>query len=227
MDYNITGIDNYQFDKNCVNYNIDELFKKEQNFMEEALKYINERRDAKRFGTTEHIELNLVFEYQEKVEDGELVTTVTNITEKTGNKDIDAVLDYIRAYKTVFGLDSETRETVIVGDESLIEAPTNLISIIRKALRYVGLAPLLNVNLDRDFRYYILNGLRSDGNGVTVYFGDISSHVMYTITIKTQEVPKPEYFDEIINKLKDLCENVVFEGCINLDRKKVQYERVD
>lgn len=227
MDYNITGIDNYQFDKNCVNYNIDELFKKEQNFMEEALKYINERRDAKRFGTTEHIELNLVFEYQEKIEDGELVTTVTNITEKTGNKDIDAVLDYMRAYKTVFGLDSETRETVIVGNESLIEAPTNLISIIRKALRYVGLAPLLNVNLNRDFRYYILNGLRSDGTGATVYFGDIRSHVMYTVTIKTQEVPKPEYFDEIINKLKDLCENVVFEGCINLDRKKVQYERID
>ena len=227
MDYNITGIDNYQFDKNCVNYNIDELFKKEQNFMEEALKYINERRDAKRFGTTEHIDLNLVFEYQEKVEDGELVTTVTNITEKTGNKDIDAVLDYMKAYKTVFGLDSETRETVIVGDESLIEAPTNLISIIRKALRYVGLAPLLNVNLDRDFRYYILNGLRSDGTGATVYFGDIRSHVMYTVTIKTQEVPKPEYFDEIINKLKDLCEDVVFEGCVNLDRKKVQYERID
>lgn len=227
MDYNITGIDNYQFDKNCVNYNIDELFKKEQNFMEEALKYITERRDAKRFGTTEHIELNLVFEYQEKVEDGEIVTTVTNITEKTGNKDIDAVLDYMRAYKTVFSLDCKTRETVITGNEFLLEAPTNLISIIRKSLRLVGLAPLLNINLDRDTRYYLLNGLKSNASGANIYFGDISSHVMYTVAIKTQEVLKPEYSNEIINKLKDLCENVVFEGYINLDRKKVQYERID
>ena len=227
MDYNITGIDNYQFDKNCVNYNIDELFKKEQNFMEEALKHVKERRDANRFGTTDHLELNLIFEYQEKVENGEIVSIVTNITEKTGSKDIDAVLDYIKGYKTVFGLDSETRETVIVGNEFLLEFPTNLISIIRRMMRYIGLAPMVNLNLNRDTRYYILNGLKNDRIGANIYFGDVNSHIMFNITIKAPEVQKPEYSDEILEKLKDTFEVSVFDGTLNFGRKKVQYERID
>lgn len=227
MDYNITGIDNYQFDKNCVNYNIDELFKKEQNFMEEALKHVKERRDANRFGTTDHLELNLIFEYQEKVENGEIVSIVTNITEKTGSKDIDSVLDYMKGYKTVFGLDSETRETVIVGNEFLLEAPTNLISIIRRMMRYIGLAPMVNLNLNRDTRYYILNGLKNDRTGANIYFGDVNSHIMFNIIIKAPEVPKPEYSDEIIEKLKDTFTESVFDGTLNFGRKKVQYERID
>ena len=227
MDYNITGIDNYQFDKNCVNYNIDELFKKEQNFMEEALKHVKERRNANRFGTTDHLELNLIFEYQEKVENGEIVSIVTNITEKTGNKDIDSVLDYIKGYKTVFGLDSETRETVIIGNEFLLEAPTNLISIIRRMMRYIGLAPMVNINVNRDARYYILNGLKNDRTGANIYFGDINSHIMFNITIKAPEVQKPEYSDEILEKLKDTFEESVFDGVLNFGRKKVQYERID
>lgn len=227
MDYNITGIDNYQFDKNCVNYNIDELFKKEQNFMEEALKHVKERRDANRFGTTDHLELNLIFEYQEKVENGEIVSIVTNITEKTGSKDIDSVLDYIKGYKTVFGLDSETRETVIVGNEFLLESPTNLISIIRRMMRYIGLAPMVNLNLNRNTRYYILNGLKNDRTGANIYFGDVNSHIMFNITIKAPEVQKPEYSDEILEKLKDTFEVSVFDGTLNFGRKKVQYERID
>lgn len=227
MDYNITGIDNYQFDKNCINYNIDELFKKEQDFMQECLKHVEERRNANRFGTTDHLELNLVFEYQEKVENGEIVSIVTNITEKTGNKDIDSVLDYMKGYKTVFGLDSETRETVIVGNEFLLEAPTNLISIIRRMMRYIGLAPMVNLNLNRDARYYILNGLKNDRTGANVYFGDINSHIMFNITIKAPEVVKPEYSDEILEKLKDTFEESVFNGTLNFGRKKVQYERID
>ena len=227
MDYNITGIDNYQFDKNCVNYDIDELFKKEQNFMEEALKYVKERRNTNRFGTTDHLELNLIFEYQEKVENGEIVSIVTNITEKTGSKDIDSVLDYIKGYKTVFGLDSETRETVIVGNEFLLESPTNLISIIRRMMRYIGLAPMVNLNLNRDTRYYILNGLKNDRTGANIYFGDVNSHIMFNITIKAPEVQKPEYSDEILEKLKDTFEVSVFDGTLNFGRKKVQYERID
>ena len=227
MDYNITGIDNYQFDKNCVNYDIDELFKKEQNFMEEALKYVKERRNTNRFGTTDHLELNLIFEYQEKVENGEIVSIVTNITEKTGSKDIDSVLDYIKGYKTVFGLDSETRETVIVGNEFLLESPTNLISIIRRMMRYIGLAPMVNLNLNRDTRYYILNGLKNDRTGANIYFGDVNSHIMFNITIKAPEVQKPEYSDEIFKKIKDTFEYTVFDGTLNFGRKKVQYERID
>ena len=227
MDYNITGIDNYQFDKNCINYNIDELFKKEQNFMEEALKYVKERRNTNRFGTTDHLELNLIFEYQEKVENGEIVSIVTNITEKTGSKDIDSVLDYIKGYKTVFGLDSETRETVIVGNEFLLESPTNLISIIRRMMRYIGLAPMVNLNLNRDTRYYILNGLKNDRTGANIYFGDVNSHIMFNITIKAPEVQKPEYSDEVLEKLKDTFEVSVFDGTLNFGRKKVQYERID
>lgn len=227
MDYNITGIDNYQFDKDCVNYNIDELFKKEQDFMQECLKHVKERRNASKFGTSESINLDLVFEYQEKVENGEIISIVTNITEKTGSKDIDAVLDYIKGYKTVFGLDGETRETVIMGNESLIAAPTNLVSIIRRMMRYVGLAPLVNINLNRNFRYYILNGLKSDGTGATIYFGDIKSNIMFDITIKAPEVQKPEYSDEILEKLKDTFEYTVFDGTLNFGRKKVEYERID
>ena len=227
MDYNITGIDNYQFDKNCINYNIDELFKKEQDFMQECLKHVEERRNASKFGTSESINLDLVFEYQEKVENGEIVTIVNNITEKTGSKDIDAVLDYIKGYKTVFGLDSETRETVIIGDESLIETSTNLVSIIRRMMRYVGLAPMVNINLNRDARYYLLNGLKSDSTGANIYFGDIKSNIMFDITIKTPEVQKPEYSDEILEKLKDIFENTVFDGTLNFGRKKVEYERID
>lgn len=227
MDYNITGIDNYQFDKNCVNYNIDELFKKEQNFMEESLKHVEERRNANRFGTTNHLELNLIFEYQEKVENGEIASIVTNITEKTGSKDIDSVLDYIKGYKTVFGLDSETRETVIVGNEFLLEAPTNLISIIRRMMRYIGLAPMINLNLNRDARYYILNGLKNDRTGANIYFGDVNSHIMFGITIKAPEVQKPEYSDKVLEKLKDLFTESVFDGTLNFGRKKVQYERID
>ena len=227
MDFNITGIDNYQFDKNCVNYNIDELFKKEQDFMQECLKHVEERRNANRFGTTNHLELNLIFEYQEKVENGEIVSIVTNITEKTGGKDIDSVLDYIKGYKTVFGLDSETRETVIVGNEFLLEAPTNLISIIRRMMRYIGLAPMVNLNLTRDARYYILNGLKNDRTGANIYFGDIKSHIMFNIIIKAPEVQKPEYSDEILEKLKDTFEVSVFDGTLNFGRKKVQYERID
>ena len=227
MDYNITGIDNYQFDKNCVNYNIDELFKKEQDFMQECLKHVEERRDANRFGTTDHLELNLVFEYQEKVENGEITSIVTNIAEKTGSKDIDSVLDYMKGYKTVFGLDSETRETVIVGNEFLLAAPTNLVSIIRRMMRYIGLAPMVNLNLNRDARYYILNGLKNDRTGANIYFGDIKSHIMFNITIKSPEVQKPEYSDEILKKLKDIFEVTVFDGTLNFGRKKVQYERID
>ena len=227
MDYNITGIDNYQFDKNCVNYNIDELFKKEQDFMQECLKHVEERRAANRFGTTDHLELNLIFEYQEKVENGEIISIVTNITEKTGSKDIDSVLDYIKGYKTIFGLDSETRETVIVGNEFLLESSTNLISTIRRMMRYIGLAPMVNINLNRDARYYILNGLKNDRTGANIYFGDVNSHIMFNITIKAPEVQKPEYSDEILEKLKDTFEESVFEGVLNFGRKKVQYERID
>lgn len=227
MDFNITGIDNYQFDKNCVNYNIDELFKKEQDFMQECLKHVEERRNTSRFGTTDHVELNLIFEYQEKVENGEIVSIVTNITEKTGSKDIDSVLDYIKGYKTVFGLDSETRETVIVGNEFLLAAPTNLISIIRRMMRYIGLAPMVNLNLNRDARYYILNGLKNDRTGANIYFGDINSHIMFNITIKAPEVQKPEYSDKVLEKLKDLFTESVFDGTLNFGRKKVQYERID
>ena len=227
MDFNITGIDNYQFDKNCVNYNIDELFKKEQNFMEECLKHVEERRNANRFGTTNHLELNLIFEYKEKVENGEIVSIVNNITEKTGSKDIDSVLDYIKGYKTAFGLDSETRETVIVGNEFLLEAPTNLISIIRRMMRYIGLAPMVNLNLNRDARYYILNGLKNDRTGANIYFGDIKSHIMFNIIIKAPEVQKPEYSDKVLEKLKDLFTESVFDGTLNFGRKKVQYERID
>lgn len=227
MDFNITGIDNYQFDKNCVNYNINELFKKEQDFMQECLKHVEERRNANRFGTTDNLELNLIFEYQEKVENGEIISIVNNITEKTGSKDIDSVLDYIKGYKTVFGLDSETRETVIAGNEFLLAAPTNLISIIRRMMRYIGLAPIVNLNLNRDTRYYILNGLKNDRTGANIYFGDIKSHIMFNIIIKAPEVQKPEYSDKVLEKLKDLFTESVFDGTLNFGRKKVQYERID
>jgi len=138
-----------------------------------------------------------------------------------------SVLDYIKGYKTVFGLDSETRETVIVGNEFLLEAPTNLISIIRRMMRYIGLAPMVNINVNRDARYYILNGLKNDRTGANIYFGDINSHIMFNITIKAPEVQKPEYSDEILEKLKDSFEESVFDGVLNFGRKKVQYERID
>lgn len=227
MYYNITGIDNYQFDKNCVNYNIDELFKKEQDFMQECLKHVEEKRNASKFGTSESINLDLVFEYQEKVENGEIISIVTNITEKTGSKDIDTVLDYMRAYKTVFGLDSETRETVITRNEFLLEAPTNLISIIRRIMRYIGLAPMVNLNLNRDARYYILNGLKNDRTGANIYFGDINSNIMFNITIKAPEVQKPEYSNDIMFKLTNIFAECVFTGNLNFNRKKVEYERID
>ena len=86
---------------------------------------------------------------------------------------------------------------------------------------------MVNLNLNRDTRYYILNGLKNDRTGANIYFGDVNSHIMFNITIKAPEVQKPEYSDEILEKLKDTFEVSVFDGTLNFGRKKVQYERID
>lgn len=226
MDFNISGVDHYQFDKDSKIFDTDEIFKKEQDYMQEALNHINDRRDSKRFGTSNKIELNLKFLYEETIENGEVMSIVTNITDKTDNVDIDAVLDYMKAYKTVFGLDGDIRETVVVGDESTIKESTNLISVIRQHMRCAGLSPIANISTTRDIRYYILNGLKSNEFGASIYFGNVSSHVMFTITMVAADVPKPELSDESIHHLKNIYKETITDGTLTINRKKVQYERI-
>lgn len=226
MDFNISGVDHYQFDKDSKIFDTDEIFKKEQDYMQEALNHINDRRDSKRFGTSNKIELNLKFLYEETIENGEVMSIVTNITDKTDNVDIDAVLDYVKAYKTVFGLDGDIRETVVVGDESTIKESTNLISIIRQHMRCAGLSPIANISTTRDIRYYILNGLKSNEFGASIYFGNVNSHVMFTITMVAADVPKPELSDEVIHNLKNIYKETITDGTLTINRKKVQYERI-
>lgn len=226
MDFNISGVDHYQFDKDSKIFDTDEIFKKEQDYMQEALNHINDRRDSKRFGTSNKIELNLKFLYEETIENGEVMSIVTNITDKTDNIDIDAVLDYMKAYKTVFGLDGDIRETVVVGDESTIKESTNLISIIRQRMRCAGLSPIANISTTRDIRYYILNGLKSNEFGASIYFGNVNSHVMFTITMVAADVPKPELSDEVIHNLKNIYKETITDGTLTINRKKVQYERI-
>ena len=81
--------------------------------------------------------------------------------------------------------------------------------------------------LDKSWWLYILNGLKNDRTGANIYFGDINSHIMFNITIKAPEVQKPEYSDKVLEKLKDLFTESVFDGTLNFGRKKVQYERID
>lgn len=226
MDFNISGVDHYQFDKDSKIFDTDEIFKKEQDYMQEALNHINDRRDSKRFGTSNKIELNLKFLYEETIENGEVMSIVTNITDKTDNVDIDAVLDYMKAYKTVFGLDGDIRETVVVGDESTIKESTNLISVIRQHMRCAGLSPIANISTTRDIRYYILNGLKSNEFGASIYFGNVNSHVMFTITMVAADVPKPELSDEVIHNLKNIYKETITDGTLTINRKKVQYERI-
>ena len=154
------------------------------------------------------------------------MSIVTNITNKTDNVDIDAVLDYMKAYKTVFGLDGDIRETVVVGDESTIKESTNLISVIRQHMRCAGLSPIANISTTRDIRYYILNGLKSNEFGASIYFGNVNSHVMFTITMVAADVPKPELSDEVIHNLKNIYKETIADGTLTINRKKVQYERI-
>lgn len=226
MDFNISGVDHYQFDKDSKIFDTDEIFKKEQDYMQEALNHINDRRDSKRFGTSNKIELNLKFLYEETIENGEVMSIVTNTTDKTDNVDIDAVLDYMKAYKTVFGLDGDIRETVVVGDESTIKESTNLISVIRQHMRCAGLSPIANISTTRDIRYYILNGLKSNEFGASIYFGNVNSHVMFTITMVAADVPKPELSDEVIHNLKNIYKETITDGTLTINRKKVKYERI-
>lgn len=227
MDFNISGIDHYQFDNDSKILDTDTIFEKEQDYMQEALNVIKDRIDSKKFGTSDKVELNLKFLYEETVENGEIVTIITNTTEKTGNVDIDSVLNYIKSYKTVFGFDGDIRESIVVGDESKIKETTNLISIIRCQMGYAGLIPASNLSATKDIRYYVLNGLKSNEFGASVYFGNVMSHVMFTVTIETPETSKPVLSDKCIDELINVFKQTISDGYLSINRKKVTYERID
>ena len=223
----MSGIDHYQFDNDSKILDTDTIFEKEQDYMQEALNVIKDRIDSKKFGTSDKVELNLKFLYEETVENGEIVTLITNTTEKTGNVDIDSVLNYIKSYKTVFGFDGDIRESIVVGDESKIKETTNLISIIRCQMGYAGLIPASNLSATKDIRYYVLNGLKSNEFGASVYFGNVMSHVMFTVTIEAPETNKPDLSDKCIDELRNVFKQTISDGYLSINRKKVTYERID
>ena len=79
VEFNVTGIDQYQFDDGYNTLNIDEIFEKEQDFMQAVLNYVKKYRDINSYGEASD-RFDLVFKYEEVIENGELATIVTNIT---------------------------------------------------------------------------------------------------------------------------------------------------
>lgn len=131
VEFNVTGIDQYRFDDGYNMLNVDEIFEKEQDFMQAVLNYVKKYRDINSYGEASD-KFDLVFKYEEVVENGELATIVTNITPASLDSRFNAVMDYIKSYKTIFKLDGTMKEIVTTKDEFSLDEETNLISYMQE-----------------------------------------------------------------------------------------------
>lgn len=225
LEFNVTGVDQYQFDNEYSTLNIDELFGKEQDFMQAVLNYVKKYRDINPYGEASD-KFDLVFKYEEVVENGELATIVTNITPASLDSRFNAVMDYIESYKTIFKLDGTMKEIVTTKDECSLNEETNLISYMQEVMKMIGRAPLANINLDRDSRYYLLNGLVSSKHGLVMTFGEQSKHAMFSAVIKTDIGKKPEFDEKTEIALKEQLSEVVFDGYLKVVKSDVEYIRI-
>lgn len=225
VEFNVTGIDQYQFDNEYNMLNIDEIFEKEQDFMQAVLNYVKKYRDINSYGEASD-KFDLVFKYEEVVENGELATIVTNITPASLDSRFNAVMDYIKSYKTIFKLDGTMKEIVTTKDEFSLDEETNLISYIQEVMKMIGRAPLANINLDRDSRYHLLHGMVSARSGLLMTFGEQSKPAMFSKIIKTDIGKKPEFDEKTEIALKEQLSEVIFDGYLKVVKSDVEYIRI-
>ena len=225
VEFNVTGIDQYRFDDGYNMLNVDEIFEKEQDFMQAVLNYVKKYRDINSYGEASD-KFDLVFKYEEVVENGELATIVTNITPASLDSRFNAVMDYIKSYKTIFKLDGTMKEIVTTKDEFSLNEETNLISYMQEVMKMIGRAPLANINLDRDSRYHLLHGIVSDRHGLVMTFGEQSKHAMFSTVIKTDIGKKPEFDEKTEIALKEQLSEVIFDGYLKVVKSDVEYVRI-
>lgn len=225
LEFNVTGVDQYQFDNGYNMLNVDEIFEKEQDFMQAVLNYVKKYRDINSYGEASD-KFDLVFKYEEVVENGELATIVTNITPASLDSRFNAVMDYIKSYKTIFKLDGTMKEIVTTKDEFSLDEETNLISYMQEVMKMIGRAPLSNINLDRDSRYYLLNGLVGARSGLLMTFGEQSKPAMFSKIIKTDIGIKHEFDEKTETALKEQLSEVIFDGYLKVVKSDVEYVRI-
>ena len=93
-------------------------------------------------------------------------------------------------------------------------------------MKMIGRAPLANINLDRDSRYYLLNGLVSSKHGLVMTFGEQSKHAMFSTVIKTDIGIKHEFDEKTEIALKEQLSEVVFDGYLKVVKSDVEYIRI-
>lgn len=225
VEFNVTGVDQYQFDNEYNTLNVDEIFEKEQDFMQAMLNYVKKYREYIPYDEISD-KFDLVFKYEEVVENGELATIVTNIIPASLDSRFNAVIDYIKSYKTIFKLDGTMKEIVITKDEFSLDEETNLISYIQEIMKMIGRAPLANINLDRDSRYYLLNETVSNRTGLVMTFGEQNKHALFSIIIKTDIGKKPDFDEKTEISLKEQLREVIFGGYLKVVKSDVEYIRI-
>lgn len=151
---------------------------------------------------------------------------MTNITPASLDSRFNAVMDYIKSYKTIFKLDGTMKEIVTTKDEFSLNEETNLISYMQEVMKMIGRAPLANINLDRDSRYHLLHGIVSDRHGLVMTFGEQSKHAMFSIVIKTDIGKKPNFDEKTETSLKEQLRGVVFDGYLKMVKSDVEYIRI-
>lgn len=225
VEFNVTGIDQYQFDNGYNILNVDEIFEKEQDFMQAVLNYVKKYIDINSYGEASD-RFDLVFKYEEVVENGELATIVTNMTPASLDTRFNAVMDYIKSYKTIFKLDGTMKEIVTTKDEFSLDEETNLISYMQEVMKMIGRAPLANINLDRDSRYHLLHGLVSARSGLLMTFGEQSKPAMFSKIIKTDIGTRPDFDGKTETALKEQLSEVIFDGYLKVVKSDVEYIRI-